>query len=134
MKKIHVIEDLCNGCRLCQTFCSSLKNGVFNPDDPQTGIRILKMPGEEQDIPLVQCSGACVRSIGEDDQPTCVTLCPTGALVYGNLDFARARRLELAAARKTHGLFKVVAPWKWPFAWAKPRKGTGKGEEGGKER
>jgi hypothetical protein len=40
----------------------------------------------------------------------------------------------LAAARKIHGLFKVLAPWKWPFAWAKPQKGTDKGEEGGREK
>jgi ferredoxin len=104
MKRIYVIEDLCNGCRLCQTFCSSLKTGVFNPDDPETGIRVLKMPGEEQDIPLVQC---------------------TGALIYGNLEWARSRRMELAAARGTHGLFKVLAPWKWPFPWAKFKKDSG---------
>jgi Fe-S-cluster-containing dehydrogenase component len=126
MKRIYVIEDLCNGCRLCQTFCSSLKTGVFNPDDPQAGIRVLKMPGEEQDIPLVLCSGTCKRSIGGDEEPTCVTLCPTGALIYGNLEFVRSRRMELAAAQETHGLFKVLAPWKWPFPWAKPQKDTGK--------
>ena len=125
MKRIYVIEDLCNGCRLCQTFCSSLKTGVFNPDDPETGIRVLKMPGEEQDIPLVQCSGTCLRSIGGDEQPTCVTLCPTGALIYGDFEFARSRRMELAAARETHGLFKVLAPWKWPFPWARPQKNSG---------
>lgn len=131
MKRIYAIEDLCNGCRLCQTFCSALKTGVFNPDDPQTGIRILKVPGEEQDIPLVQCDGACIRPIAGDDQPTCVDLCPTGALVYGDLDFAQSRRLELEVARKIHGLFKVLAPWKWPFPWAKPKKDAANVEEGG---
>ena len=61
MKRIYVIESLCNGCRLCETFCSSLDSGVFGsaptdrPWPPR--IRVLKVPGEEQDIPLVDCSG-----------------------------------------------------------------------------
>jgi Fe-S-cluster-containing dehydrogenase component len=115
MKRIYVFESLCNGCRLCETFCSSLADGVFGAAGSR--IKVIKVPGEEQDIPLVDCDGRCVRPIGEDGGPTCVALCPTGALIYAERDEAAAKRLELEAARQAHSLFKVVAPWKWPLPW-----------------
>jgi len=114
MKRIYVIEDLCNGCRLCQTFCSSLAEGVFSE---RGSVRVLKTPGEERDIPLVDCDGACLRPIYDDYTPTCVSVCPTGALFYASQDDALAMRLAWESARQTHGLFKVVAPWKWPLPW-----------------
>ena len=80
-------------------------------------IKVIKVPGEGMDIPLVDCDGRCVRPIGEDGGPTCVALCPTGALIYGERDEIAAKRLALEAARQAHGLFKVVAPWKWPLPW-----------------
>ena len=119
MKRIYVIESLCNGCRLCETFCSSLAEGVFGVADSR--IKVVKIPGEEQDIPLVDCNGRCVRPIDDDGSPTCVTLCPTGALIYEEQDGAVAKRLELEAARQAHSLFKVVAPWKWPLPWSLSR-------------
>ncbi len=118
MKRIYTIESLCNGCRLCETFCSSLSDGVFG--GACSRIRVVKVPGEEQDIPLVDCDGRCVRPIGDDGGPTCVALCPTGALLYEEQDGAAAKRLELEAARQAHSLFKVVAPWKWPLPWRTP--------------
>jgi len=118
MKRIYVIEDLCNGCRLCETFCSSLANGVF--DVQQARIRVVKVPGEEKDIPMTQCNGRCTRPLYDDGGPTCVAVCPTGALIYEELDDAIAKRLELEAARNEHSLFKVVAPWKWPLPWRRP--------------
>jgi Fe-S-cluster-containing dehydrogenase component len=124
MKRLYVIESLCNGCRLCETFCSSLTNGVF--DAAQARIRVIKIPGEEQDVPLVDCDGRCVRPLYEDGGPTCVALCPTGALIYEERDGAAARRFELEAARQAHALFKVIAPWKWPLPWdGAPRTGNG---------
>ena len=116
MKRIYVIESLCNGCRLCETFCSSLSDGVFGAGKPR--IKVIKVPGEELDIPVVDCSGLCVRPIYENGHPTCVSLCPTGALLYENREDAVAKRLELEAARRVHSLFKVVAPWKWPLPWS----------------
>lgn len=126
MKRIYVIESLCNGCRLCETFCSSLAEGVFGAADlsqhrRDSRIKVVKIPGEEQDIPLVDCNGRCVRPIDDDGSPTCVSLCPTGALIYEEQDGAVAKRLELEAARQAHSLFKVVAPWKWPFPWSLSR-------------
>jgi len=117
MKRIYVIEDLCNGCRLCQSMCSSLANGVFGD---RARIKILKIPGEERDIPIVNCDGRCVRCIYDDGVPTCVSLCPTGALIYATQHEAVELRLKYEAARKVYSLFKVVAPWKWPLPFNLP--------------
>lgn len=114
MKRLYVIEDLCNGCRLCQTFCSSLAEGVFSAEGR---IRVLKPGGDAQDIPIVDCSGSCLRPLFDAQMPTCVSVCPTGAILYEEAASAAERRLLLAEARRRHSLFKVVAPWKWPFAW-----------------
>jgi Fe-S-cluster-containing dehydrogenase component len=117
MKRIYVIEDLCNGCCLCQSMCSSLANGVFSD---HARIKILKISGEELDIPIVNCDGQCVRSIIGESLPTCVSLCPTGALIYATHSEAIELRLKYEAARKVHSLFKVVAPWKWPLPYNMP--------------
>jgi Fe-S-cluster-containing dehydrogenase component len=114
MKRIYVFEDLCNGCRLCQTFCSSLEAGVFGEHGR---VRVLKVPGEERDIPIVDCDGVCLRPIYDDHTPTCVSVCPTGALIFADQEEAIDKRLAWEKARQTHGLFKLVAPWKWPFEW-----------------
>jgi Fe-S-cluster-containing dehydrogenase component len=124
MKSIHVIEDLCNGCRLCQTFCSSLRDGVFSEF---ARLRVVKVPGEEQDIPQLDCSGACLRT-DRPGMPLCVEVCPTGALYYADSAEAREWRQAWEAARQAHGLFKVVAPWKWPYPW---KGGKGRPEGGG---
>lgn len=129
MKRIYVIENLCNGCRLCETFCSSLKEGVFS--EAGTRIKVLKVPGEEKDIPLVDCDGKCLRSIKEKGFPTCVSLCPTGALYYADQEEAVEKRLAYEKARMTHSLFKVLAPWKWPFPWMNPEENEGQKKLGG---
>jgi Fe-S-cluster-containing hydrogenase component 2 len=124
MKQIYVIEDLCNGCRLCQTFCSSLGSGVFNYDSEDVRINVIKVPGEARDIPVVSCNGGCVKPLFEKNCPTCVSVCPTGALVYEEQRSAIVKRLELEEARRCHSLFKVVAPWKWPFPWKRRHPGS----------
>lgn len=124
MKQIYVIEDLCNGCRLCQTFCSSLVSGVFDYDSEDVRINVIKVPGEERDIPVVNCTGRCARPLFGEDCPTCVAVCPTGALIYEEQKDAVLKRLELEEARRCQSLFKVVAPWKWPFPWKKKSLGA----------
>lgn len=118
MKRIYVVEDLCNGCRLCENFCSSLLTGVFS--ESRGRVKVLKVPGEEKSIPVVNCDGRCVRSIYEDGRPTCVGLCPTGALYYAEHDKAVATRLLYEESVKEHSIFKLVAPWKWPYPWRRP--------------
>ena len=116
MKRIFVIEELCNGCRLCQTFCSSLADGVFSD---QARIQVIKAPGEERDTPVVKCNGDCLRPIYDNEIPTCVAVCATGALFYSERDEAEEARRQWETARMKHSLFKVVAPWKWPLPWKK---------------
>jgi Fe-S-cluster-containing dehydrogenase component len=97
--------------------CSSLADGVFSD---HARIKIVKVPGEERDIPVVDCNGRCVRYINDDGAPTCVSLCPTGALIYATQAEAVAMRLEYEAARKAYSMFKVIAPWKWPLPYNLP--------------
>jgi len=122
MKRIYVVEDLCNGCRLCETFCSSLSDGVFHGNSAR--IEVIKLQGEEGDIPIVDCNGKCIRPIYEDGSPTCVSLCPTGALIYDEKEDAISKRRYYEIARREHALFKVIAPWKWPFPWRRPGQGS----------
>jgi Fe-S-cluster-containing dehydrogenase component len=128
MKRIYVVEDLCNGCRLCETFCASLPHGVFSAESGR--IRVLKIPGEGKSIPMVHCDGRCVRSIYDDGRPTCVGLCPTGALIYAEHDKAVEARREYEEARKEHSLFKIIGPWKWPFPWRRPGEKKARSPEG----
>ncbi len=118
MKRIYIIEQLCKGCRLCETFCSSLPEGVFGGEGGR--IKVVKTPGEERDIPMVDCNGDCVRPIYDDGEPTCVSVCPTGALMYEERSEAISNRLFYEASKQEHSLFKVIAPWKWPFPWKRP--------------
>lgn len=118
MKKIYIIEDLCNGCRQCEAFCSSLSSGVFS--EKKGRIRIIKTSDEEKDIPVIDCDGKCVRSLFEEGIPTCVSLCPTGALYYAEGEEAIVQRREYEEARKMHSIFRFIAPWKWPFPWKRP--------------
>jgi ferredoxin len=114
MKRIYVIEELCNGCRLCQSMCSSLENGIFSEN---ARITILKTPGEEQDIPIIECDGRCILSTNVNQEPPCCLICPTGAIFYANGREAVSKRLLWEKARTSHGLFKIISPWKWPFPW-----------------
>jgi Fe-S-cluster-containing dehydrogenase component len=118
LKRIYVVENLCNGCRLCETFCSSLVDGVFGGDTAR--IKVLKLTGEECDIPIVDCGGKCLRPIFGEGQPTCVSLCPTGAIIYEEKEEAISKRRMYEVSKREHSLFKVIAPWKWPFPWRRP--------------
>lgn len=80
-------------------------------------VRVLKVPGEERDIPIVDCDGVCLRPIYDECTPTCVSVCPTGALIFADQEEAIDKRLAWEKARQAHGLFKLIAPWKWPFGW-----------------
>ena len=117
MRRIHIVEDLCNGCRLCQTFCSSLEAGVFGDSGR---IRVVRQPGGEGQTLQVDCDGACLRPAFDGETPTCVSVCPTGALFFASPEEALSLRQQLEEARQSHALFKVIAPWKWPFPWNKP--------------
>ncbi len=128
MKRIYVIEELCNGCRLCESFCSSLATGVFSTEGGR--IRVLRVPDDDKSIPLVHCDGNCIRPIHADQRPTCVGVCPTGALVHAEHARVAEIRLEFESARREHSLFKIIAPWKWPFPWRRPAEPKARSADG----
>jgi Fe-S-cluster-containing hydrogenase component 2 len=109
-RKVYTIEDLCNGCRSCELACSFALSKEYNPR--KSLIKIAKVYSEGKDIPLVNCNIQC-----KSDPPKCVDICPTGALIFANQMEAIKMRRDLVKARKVQPVFKVIAPWKYPFPW-----------------
>jgi hypothetical protein len=110
MKRIFVIEELCNGCRLCQTFCSSLEAGVFSE---AARLRVVKVAGEERDIPQVEWEYAC----GRTNLWFHVLKFARWALFYADSASAEQRRRGDSGRRE---FIQGDRPWKWPFrGWGK---------------
>ena len=67
--RLIIDEEVCTGCRLCESICSFVHEENFNGDKAR--IKIIKDEPEGKDIPHVcrQCGDA-----------PCVNSCPTGAL------------------------------------------------------
>lgn len=118
MKTINVISELCSGCRCCELLCSFVISREFCPGKGH--IRLVKDDHQAISIPLVFCSGTCPKA-DSDGNPLCVAMCPTGALIYGNEEEIVMKRRELLEKRATEPLFRVIAPWKYPFP-VHPRK------------
>lgn len=111
-KSINVISELCSGCRGCELLCSFIMTREFCPGKGH--IRLVKDDHQALSIPLVFCSGTCLKA-DEDGNPLCVAMCPTGALIYGSEEEIMAKRRELLEKREAEPLFRVIAPWKYPF-------------------
>ena len=114
-KKIFVFHEICSGCRNCEMWCSFANSKGFHV--AKARIRVDKDPKGELDIPIVDCSGQCPHPYNEEGLPLCVEMCPTGTLVYTETNDASEKRTELYAKREAQPLFKLVAPWKWPYSW-----------------
>lgn len=114
-KQLFVFEEICSGCRSCEMWCSFVVKEEFSPSGGL--IRIAKDPTGKHDMPIVKCNGKCPYPNDEAGIPICVEMCPTGALIYTNKDDAYRRRLELHSKRKVQPVFKLMAPWKWPYGW-----------------
>ena len=115
-KKIFIVaNELCNGCRNCEMWCSFfLSQGAeFNPS--LSKIKIVKDPEGKVNIPTVDCSAdGCLQNGRE---PICVEMCPTGALIYTDIVDLYKKRLELQQKRGKQPLFRLIAPWKYPYPW-----------------
>ena len=112
-KFISIIDELCTGCRGCQMICSLINSTEFNPQKAR--IQFAKVDELGISIPLFGCNVVSCPKRDEDGTPPCVNLCPTGALLYDTLEELASKRRELVLKRKTQPVFKVLAPWKFPF-------------------
>ena len=114
-KRIFVIDDICNGCRLCEMECSFVNAEEFNP--LKSRIQIARIDSEGMDTPFVDCDGSDCPA----GEPKCVEICPTGALLYTTLSDATKKKSELVKSRFMQPIFKIIVPWKWPFVshWQK---------------
>lgn len=112
-KGLMVIEELCNGCRLCEMACSFMHSKEYNPS--KSNIKIIKVEDQGINIPVLSCVPANCPELSSAKMPRCVEICPTGALLFGELDEITEMRRELVVRRAESPLFKVIAPWKFPF-------------------
>jgi Fe-S-cluster-containing dehydrogenase component len=123
-KRIFVVaNELCNGCRNCEMWCSFTKarKNEFNP--VHSRIKIVKDAEGKMNIPTVDCNGrGCVDN--EKREPICVEMCPTGTLIYSDIQDLIKKRLELEEKRNVQPLFRLIAPWKYPYPWKEwPKEG-----------
>lgn len=116
-KKVFVVaNELCSGCRNCELWCSLGRGhkNAFSPRD--SNIKILKDAEGLLNVPAVDCEGqGCVRN--EKGEPICVEMCPTGTLVYTDTQGLQQKKTELEEKRRLQPVFRLIAPWKYPYPW-----------------
>jgi Fe-S-cluster-containing hydrogenase component 2 len=115
-KRIFVFPGICNGCRNCQMWCSLRQKEQDEFNASYSRIKIFRDVEETFDQPVVDCTGERC-ALNEKGEPICVEMCPTGALVYTDSEDAYQKRLELYDKRRVQPLFKLIAPWKYPYPW-----------------
>lgn len=62
--------DLCTGCRICELVCSFVKEDAFNPGYARLRIEVAEDGLFNHVEVCIQC-----------DNPACMRVCPTGAIV-----------------------------------------------------
>lgn len=112
-KRIFAFDEICNGCQSCVFWCAFACQRTFNRADSK--IRIAKDLNGNFDMPIVDCTGCSF--INEKGEPLCVEMCPTGALTLTTAEDAYRKRIELHEARAVQPVFKLIAPWKYPYPW-----------------
>jgi Fe-S-cluster-containing dehydrogenase component len=118
-KRVHVIDNsLCSGCRNCEVWCSLGKKtkDEFNPKNG--AIRIWKDPEGVINVPAVDCA-AEECGLNEHGDPICVEMCPTGVLIFTDLQDLIGKRTLYRAKRKEQPLFRLIVPWKYPYPTSK---------------
>jgi len=123
-KRIFVFSDLCNGCRNCEMWCSFRKRDQNEFNASYSIIRIVRDIDETFDEPMVNCTAkGC--PLNEEGEPICVEVCPTGALAFTDSEDAYQKKIELAKNRRVQPMFKLIAPWKYPYPWTEwPKEGV----------
>ena len=120
-KRIFAFDEICSGCQNCVMWCAFSQKREFNR--AYSRIKIAKDSNGAFDMPIVDCNGEECAMKNEKGEPLCIQVCPTGCLVFTEGEDAYKKRLELHAAREVQPLFKLVAPWKWPYPWREWKKG-----------
>ncbi|NIM95735.1 MAG: 4Fe-4S dicluster domain-containing protein [Anaerolineales bacterium] len=70
MEMMLVVDhEKCNGCRLCEMFCSVKHSGVNNPN--QSRIHVVKWPSKGLELPMM-----CLQC----EEAPCIVACPKNAL------------------------------------------------------
>lgn len=115
-KRLYVYDDICSGCANCQMWCGFVNKGEFNRAYSRIDLERDGVDGRFN-IPTVKCTGRGCPQMNEKGEPLCVEMCPTGALVYTDAEDADKKRMELQKSREVQPLFKLIAPWKWPYPW-----------------
>ena len=98
MGRVEIDYDKCIGCRMCMAACP-YNARVFNWDAPK---RITGFDYGHKDVParprgVVEKCTLCKERTAEGKEPMCVSCCPAGARVYGDLDDPTS---EIAKLRK----------------------------------
>ena len=114
-KRIFVFEEICSGFANCQMWCAFTRKKEFNR--AYSRIQISRDSQGRFNIPMVDCTTKDCTTRNEKGEPLCVEMCPTGSLVYTDAEDAYKKRIELQRSREVQPLFKMIAPWKWPYPW-----------------
>jgi Fe-S-cluster-containing dehydrogenase component len=110
-KRLFAFEEICSGCESCVYWCAFSRTKTFNR--AESLIKIARDLDGAYHMPVLDCV-ECKKGL---DTPICVEMCPTGALIYAEPEDAFKMRVELHQARSKQPLFKLIAPWKFPYPW-----------------
>lgn len=116
-KKIVVVApEVCSGCRNCELWCSISKG---RGDEFEIGLSKIKIVRDDENAKhsIFVNDDCCECSLNDFGEPICVEMCPTGTLVYTDFDDAIKKRMEMNDKKERQPLFKLIAPWKYPYPW-----------------
>jgi Fe-S-cluster-containing dehydrogenase component len=117
-KRVFVVsDDLCSGCRNCEMWCSFWRSNKKGFGSTYTKIKIIKDDQGVLNRPTVDCNGMNCNQDGKE--PICVEMCPTGCLIFTDAGDLTKKRFELQQKRNDQPVFKLIAPWKYPYPWRK---------------
>jgi Fe-S-cluster-containing dehydrogenase component len=115
-KVVAVAPEVCSGCKNCELWCSLKKGrgGEFNP-----GFSIIKVIRDDKNAnhSIFIDTDCCECSLNGIGEPICVEMCPTGTIVYTDFNDAIKKRMEMNDKKERQPLFKLIAPWKYPYPW-----------------
>jgi dimethyl sulfoxide reductase iron-sulfur subunit len=97
--------DRCIGCRYCMIACPY---GVrtFNWGEPDRAVGFEAGMVPPRPVGTVEKCTFCVHRLADDQVPSCVWSCPTGARVFGDLDDPSSRVATLIRDRRGERLLE----------------------------